>query len=125
MPASVKRPAAAAIQLSKTSAVACRSGSLVLATSRATVAIGRWYARFTRAGLQIEPHEILVKGPPWNTTVCVHFTDHAAAPDGEVVYTNHGVLFIKIAWGKIRFSTVYEDTQKVAAFDEYLAAVGV
>jgi ketosteroid isomerase-like protein len=87
--------------------------------------IERWYDRFTRAGLQLEPHEILVQGPPWNTTVCVHFTDRAARPDGEIIYINHGVLFIKIAWGKIRYGTVYEDTQKVAAFDEYLTTVGV
>ena len=40
MPADVPRSVAPAIQLSKTSAVARRSGSLVLATSSATVAIG-------------------------------------------------------------------------------------
>jgi ketosteroid isomerase-like protein len=84
--------------------------------------IGRWYERFARAGLQIEPHEILVQGGPWNTTMCVHFTDHACDPAGEVVYENHGVLWVKMAWGKIKYGTVYEDTQKVAAFDEYLTA---
>ena len=41
MPASVKRPAAPVTQLSNTSAVAWRSGSLTLATSSATVAIGQ------------------------------------------------------------------------------------
>jgi ketosteroid isomerase-like protein len=87
--------------------------------------IGRWYERFARAGLQLEPHEILVQGPPWRTTVCVHFTDHALDRDGAVVYENHGVLLVRMAWGKVRFGTVYEDTQKVARFDDYLATVGV
>ena len=84
--------------------------------------IERWYERFARVGIQLEPEDILVNGGPWNTRVCVHFTDHAAAPDGTPVYENRGVLFLKMAWGKVRFGTVYEDTQKVAAFDEYLAA---
>jgi ketosteroid isomerase-like protein len=84
--------------------------------------IGAWYDRFARAGLQIEPEEVLVKGWPWRTTVCIHFTDTAASPTGEVVYENHGVIVARMRWGKIRWGTVYEDTQKVQAFDEYLAA---
>ena len=82
---------------------------------------GAWYARFARVGLQIEPREVLVGGPPWRTHVAIRFTDHAAGPDGEPVYENAGVLFATMSWGKIRFGTVYEDTQKVADFDEYLA----
>ncbi len=83
--------------------------------------LGRWYERFVRVGLQLEPEDVLVKGWPWNTTVAIHFTDHAEDPNGNVVYSNRGVLFGKVVWGKIRFGTVYEDTQKVAEFDEYLA----
>ena len=41
MPAAAKRSVPEAIQLSNTSAVAWRRGSLVLATSSATVAIGQ------------------------------------------------------------------------------------
>lgn len=82
--------------------------------------IERWLQRFHRVGLVFEPQEIVVGGWPWDTTVCVHFTDHARGPDGEIVYENRGVLFAKASWGKIRSYTVYEDTQKVAAFDEYL-----
>ncbi len=41
-------------------------------------------------------------------------------PDGDVVYENRGVIFGKIAWGKIKSYEVFEDTQKVAAFDDYL-----
>lgn len=83
--------------------------------------LAAWYERFARVGLQIEPEEVLVAGAPWRTTVCIHFTDHLTAPSGEVVYENTGVLFAKMSWGKISYGTVYEDTQKVADFDEYLA----
>jgi ketosteroid isomerase-like protein len=87
-------------------------------------AIGAWYDRFAAAGLQIEPDEILTKGGPWGTTICVHFTDRAHDADGAVIYENHGVLYFKMRWGKIVYGIVYEDTQKVAAFDEYLARAG-
>jgi ketosteroid isomerase-like protein len=83
--------------------------------------IGVWYERFARVGLQLHPEEILVKGWPWRTTACVHFTDTATDPSGTVVYENRGVLFVRMRWGKITYGTVYEDTQKVADFDEYLA----
>ena len=81
----------------------------------------RWVQRFVRVGLQLEPHEILVMGPPWDTTVCLRFTDHFTAPDGVVVYANCGTIFGKIVWGKLTSYAVYEDTQKVAEFDDYLA----
>jgi len=82
--------------------------------------VERFYRRFVQVGLQAEAREIVVNGWPWATTVCVHFTDKAKAPDGTVVYENSGVIFGKIAWGKIRYQHVYEDTEKVAAFDRYL-----
>jgi ketosteroid isomerase-like protein len=82
--------------------------------------VERWVRRFVDAGLQLEPHEILVAGPPWNTTVCLRFSDRAAAPDGSVVYENRGTIFGRIAWGKVTYYEVHEDTEKVSAFDEYL-----
>lgn len=82
----------------------------------------RWVQRFIRVGLQLDPHEILVMGPPWDTTICLRFTDQCTAADGNVVYTNCGTIFGKIVWGKLTSYVVYEDTQKVAEFDEYLAS---
>ena len=82
--------------------------------------VERWVRRVYQVGLRLEPHEILVMGPPWDTTICLRFTDRCTAPDGTIVYTNRGMVFGKIAWGKITYYVVYEDTQKVAEFDEYL-----
>ena len=76
--------------------------------------------RVVKVGLKFEVHDVLVKGPPWNMTACVRFSNRVTSPEGEVVYANRGVLFLRGAWGKIRHEEVYEDTQKVAEFDEYL-----
>jgi ketosteroid isomerase-like protein len=80
-----------------------------------------WFRRFVRVGLQLEAEEILVKGPPWNTTVCVRFTDRAAGDDGSTVYENRGVIVLKVRWGKVAYEIAHEDTERVAAFDRYLA----
>ena len=58
---------------------------------------------------------------PGNTTVCIRITDRATDAGGNVIYENRAVLFGKIRWGKITFYEVYEDTEKVAALDAYLA----
>jgi ketosteroid isomerase-like protein len=76
--------------------------------------------RFLRVGLRGEIHEVLVSGPPWDTTVCVHFTDHARAPDGELVYENDAMIVLKSRWGKVVRERVYEDTEKVAELDRWL-----
>jgi ketosteroid isomerase-like protein len=92
--------------------------------TRDKAALERWLRRFHAAGLKLEVHDILVGGPPWNTRVCIQFTDHARDADGRVVYENTGVIYGKAKWGKMFDYTVFEDTEKVAAFDEYLEKVG-
>jgi uncharacterized protein (TIGR02246 family) len=77
--------------------------------------------RFLRVGLQGEVREILVSGPPWSTTACVRFDDGATAPDGTRVYENRAVIVLKACWGKVVSEEVFEDTEKVAAFDRWLA----
>jgi ketosteroid isomerase-like protein len=81
----------------------------------------RWLQRFVKVGLQIYADEVVVKGPPWNMTLCIRGTDHLDAPDGERVYENRYVIWGHAAWGKLRDYEFYEDTQKSKALDEYLA----
>jgi ketosteroid isomerase-like protein len=83
--------------------------------------VRRWLERFHRLGLKLEVDEILIGGWPWNTKVALHFTDHLTTPDGTVVYENTGFIYARGSWGKIREYEVVEDTEKVAALDEYLA----
>jgi ketosteroid isomerase-like protein len=87
---------------------------------RGKEAVATWLGRFHAAGLKMEVHEILAGGWPWNMTVCIRITDNCRSPTGELVYENRAVLFGRVRWGKIAFYEVYEDTEKVAAFDAYL-----
>lgn len=80
----------------------------------------RWLQRYVRVGLQLHPQEIVVGGPPWRMTIFTRFTDHAADPDGTIVYRNEGVLVDTLVWGRIKRHVSYEDTQKTLAFDHYL-----
>jgi ketosteroid isomerase-like protein len=89
---------------------------------RGRAALQEWIERFVRAGLQFEAREIVVDGPPWNTRVCVRFTDRCVAPDGRLVYENAGTIFGWIRWGKLAAYESHEDTERVTAFDEYLRA---
>jgi hypothetical protein len=85
--------------------------------------VERWVRRVYQVGLRLEPLEIVVVGPPWDTTVCLQFTDTCTAHDGTIVYSNRGVIFGKIVWGKITYYELHEDTEKVAALDEYVASL--
>jgi len=82
----------------------------------------RWLQRFVQVGIQIFPDEVVVKGPPWNTTLCVRGTDYLETPEGETVYENRYVIWGRMSWGLLKEYEVYEDTQKSAALDDYLAA---
>jgi hypothetical protein len=82
----------------------------------------RWLQRFVRVGLQIYPDEVVAKGFPWNTTVVVRGTVHLKTPAGDTVYDNRYVIWGRAAWGLMKEYEVYEDTQKNAGLDDYLAA---
>jgi ketosteroid isomerase-like protein len=82
--------------------------------------VARWERRFLEAGLRLEPQEILVSGPPWNTKIALHFTDELTTPAGDRIYDNAGVIFGTARWGKLTEFVVYEDTQKLGPLDEYL-----
>lgn len=84
-------------------------------------AIEAFLRRFVRVGLQFEAHQIIVSGWPWSATIWVRFSDQAKAPDGRMVYENRGVIYAKTRWGKITRQEDFEDTEKVAEFDKYLA----
>ena len=76
--------------------------------------------RFLRVGISGEVHEILVTGPPWDTTACVRFTDRALGSDGAPVYENRAMILLKSRWGKVVSEEIFEDTERTAAFDRYL-----
>jgi ketosteroid isomerase-like protein len=84
--------------------------------------VERWLQRFARVGIKTFPDEVVAKGFPWNTTICVRGHDYLRSPAGELVYDNRFVIWGKLRWGKLHDYEVYEDTEKATALDEYLAA---
>lgn len=81
-----------------------------------------WLERYIRTGLQLEPVEVAVAGPPWNTLVFTWFTDLATDDRGEVIYRNEGVLIDRLVWGRIREHISFEDTQRTLEFDRRLGS---
>jgi ketosteroid isomerase-like protein len=82
--------------------------------------IEEFFRRLVLAGIQFEVQEVVVSGWPWSAKIWVRLTDRVTADDGSVVYENRLVIFVKTAWGKIRYHEAYVDTQRVAEFDKYL-----
>lgn len=78
--------------------------------------------RFLAAGLRGEIVDVFVTGPPWATRIAVLFDDWAHDAAGTKVYENRSVIVLTTRLGKVVRERVYEDTQKVAAFDEHLVA---
>jgi ketosteroid isomerase-like protein len=88
---------------------------------RGKVEVERWLRRLAALGLQVYPDEVVAKGFPWNTTVCVRGYDHLKGPDGEMVYENRFVIWGRMSWGRLKEYEVYEDTHKANELDLYLA----
>jgi hypothetical protein len=72
-------------------------------------------------GIQISADEVVVKGFPWDTTLCVRGTDHLRSADGETVYENRYVIWAHMKWFRLKRYEVYEDTQKTEKFDQWVA----
>lgn len=83
-----------------------------------------WLQRFADVGIQIYPDEVVLRGFPWNQTICIRGHDFLDSPEGERVYENRYVIWGRIAWGLLRDYEVYEDTQKTVALDDYLTRTG-
>jgi ketosteroid isomerase-like protein len=93
------------------------------ATYRGKAEVEAFLRRFLDAGLRGELGAIWVGGPPWATRIALEFADHAHDPgSGERIYANDAVLVLRTRFGRVVREEVYEDTQKVAAFDAALAA---
>jgi ketosteroid isomerase-like protein len=88
---------------------------------RGKVEVERWLRRLVALGLQTYPDEVVIKGFPWNNTVCVRGYDHLEGPDGEMIYENRFVIWGRMSWGRLKEYEVYEDTHKANELDLYLA----
>ncbi len=68
---------------------------------------------------QFTVHEVVVKGPPWNTRVCTRGEVRMELATGGV-YVNQWCQFVHLSWGRIQEDRIYLDTQLVAALDAML-----
>ena len=82
----------------------------------------QWLERLVRVGVKTEPDEVVAKGLPWNTTVCIRGRSWWDNRAGERVYENRFIIWGKLRWGRLKAYEVYEDTEKANALDAYLEA---
>jgi ketosteroid isomerase-like protein len=94
------------------------------ADTRGKREVERWLKRMIATGLQHQLEQVVVQGPPWRMTICLRSRDQLTTAEGQTVYSNRYVIWGRTAWGLLREYEVYEDTQKLKGFDEYLAARG-
>ncbi len=88
---------------------------------RGKKAVARWLERFAALGIQIYADEVVVKGFPWRSTVCVRGRDQLRGDDGELIYKNRYVIWGRMAWGRLKQYEVYEDTVAPVKLDAWLA----
>ncbi len=89
-------------------------------TYRGRDEIETFLRRFHAAGLRGELGAIFVEGPPWATRIAIEFDDHARDAHGTKVYENRALIVLRTRWGRVVHEELFEDTQKVAAFDAHL-----
>lgn len=73
--------------------------------------------RFIEMGLHIDIEDILVNGMAWNLRIAIRATDHIPGANGDE-YNNRYVGFQEIRWGRLTSWEVYEDTERVSAWDD-------
>jgi ketosteroid isomerase-like protein len=89
-------------------------------------AVREYFKRIYRLfpGIQIEPQAIMVHGWPWDTIVTTRFVVRAPLPYGRT-YTNEGMQFMRLRWGRAVEDYLYEDTHKLIEALQYLAKQGM
>jgi ketosteroid isomerase-like protein len=91
-------------------------GRAAFPTHRGRAEIEGFLQNYVDNDIQMEIEDILVNGPPWNTRAAVVVHDWALDADGNEVYANRAVLFVRTRWGRIVAQEDYEDTERAAAF---------
>ena len=76
-----------------------------------------WFERFAALRPNLHCTDVVVGGPPWRMSVCVVFEDALRGDAGDVIYSNHGVQYLQLRWGRAVLDEINLDTQRVAAYD--------
>lgn len=95
-------------------------------THTGKAAITRFMRDFVTAGLQGRLGRVWVSGPPWALQLCARFDDRAHGPDGEQIYANRTIIWVRTRWFKIvEQRDYYEDTSRIAALEARLGDLGI
>lgn len=75
-------------------------------------AMRAWLERFVALRPDYRVHDVVVNGPPWNTRAAIRLSD-AIGDD----YTNEGVQWLQLRWGKVVLDEVFLDTERISAWE--------
>lgn len=81
--------------------------------------------RFVEHRIQFAIEDIMVAGPPWNTRIALRVHDFVDGGSGSDTYNNRSVAILELRWGKLIRWEDYEDTQRVASWDQARASSSV
>ena len=105
------------------------------ATHRGVDECRAFASRFVSEGLHLGIEDILVNGGPWRIRVAVRAQvfsvgdgDDRTGVDADVAddaYHNRVVAFLELRWGRLHRWEDYEDTERVAAWDQHRAGTAV
>jgi len=79
---------------------------------RGKAAVEAWLSRFRELRPSYEVEDVLVAGPPWNTRVGVRIRDRIGDD-----YSNEGMHYMRMRWGKIVLDQLYLDTEAIAEWE--------
>jgi ketosteroid isomerase-like protein len=94
-------------------------------------AMQAWWTRLLTLfpGAQFLPQQILVQGPPWNTTVMTYMLFRAHLPPVQGAapqpYENEVMQLMHLRWGRITSIVTLEDTQRFVDVLPVLARAGI
>jgi ketosteroid isomerase-like protein len=71
-----------------------------------------WVERFAALQPDYLVRDVIVTGPPWNTRVAVRLSDRIGDD-----YSNEGMQYLRMRWGKLISEEVFLDTERVAEFE--------
>jgi ketosteroid isomerase-like protein len=97
-------------------------GRRAVPTHRGRAEIEAFLRRYTQQGIQMEVEDIVVNGPPWRARAAIRCHDWVSGQDGNDLYNNRAVLWVRTRWGRIVEQEDYEDTERSAAYDALMAA---
>lgn len=89
-------------------------------------AVEAWSKRLARLfpGHRFAVDRIVVSGWPWDTWVSVAWSARLVPREGPE-YSNEGVHWLRLRWGKLTYLHAYLDSQAVARACERMAAAGI